>query len=252
MSSVESVWFTGRRSPTARLRLFCIPYAGGGASLYREWAPALAPWIEVQPVQLPGRESRFDEPPLTSMADLVQEILDPIGPYLDLPIAVFGHSMGALIGYELVRRLQRRPSAMVSALLVSSHPAPHLPQRLPLRHKMNERDLRASVKDLDGTPQSILSNDALMDLFSPLLRADFQLVETYEHGVPTPLRCPIYAFGGTSDPYVSKDELRAWGVHTNAVFQLAMLTGDHFYLKTRSDQLLSYVFESLAPGACPR
>lgn len=108
MSSVESVWFTGRRSPTARLRLFCIPYAGGGASLYREWASALAPWIEVQPVQLPGRESRFDEPPLTSMADLVQEILDPIGPYLDLPIAVFGHSMGALIGYELVRRLQRR------------------------------------------------------------------------------------------------------------------------------------------------
>lgn len=252
MSSAESAWFTGRRSPTARLRLFCIPYAGGGASLYRDWAPALAPWIEVQPIQLPGRESRFAEPPLTSMDDIVEAILDSIDSYLDLPVAVFGHSMGALISYELVRRMQRHPFAKISALLVSSHPAPHLPKRLPMHHQMNDRDLRATLKEMGGTPESILRDDALMDLFSPLLRSDFRVVETYDYAVPKPLGCPIHAFGGTSDRAVSMDELQAWAVQTTAVFQLVMFAGDHFYLRNRSGQLLTRVLESLTPVECPR
>lgn len=234
--------------PGARLRLFCFPYAGGGASIYRRWPAAMPPEIEVCPVQFPGHENRIRERALTRLDTLVSEFLEAHGDDLAaLPCAFFGHSMGAFIAFELARTLRRLGRAGPVQLFVSARRAPHLPARERAIHDLPEAEFRDELRKLNGTPEAVLEHPELMDLLGPILRADFTLIETYEHVPDAPLACPIAAFGGVDDPDVTRDDLDAWRRHTTAPFQVRMFPGDHFYLSHGSgDPLLGTIAAGLS------
>lgn len=235
---------TGR----ARLRLFCLPYAGGGASVFRTWPVGLPPDVEVCPIQLPGRETRLAEAPFSRLAALVDALGEGLRPYLDLPFALFGHSMGALVGFELARRLRGRYGSSPRHLFVSARRAPHLPERRPPIHRLPDPALVEELRRLNGTPEAVLRNGELMRLMLPALRADLAVCETYVHVEQAPLECPVSALGGVDDLEVPGGDLAAWAEQTRGPFALHMLPGDHFFLQGSRDGVLRVVADALSGG----
>jgi medium-chain acyl-[acyl-carrier-protein] hydrolase len=233
-----------RPNPKAEVRLFCFPYAGGGASLYRGWQGALPDWVEVCPVQLPARETRFKEPAFTRLAPLVEAVAQSLRPYLDRPFAFFGHSMGALLAFELSRRLQRNHGRGPIGFVVSGCGAPQTRTQSAL-HALPPVQFREELRRLNGTPAPILDNDELMDLLLPTLRADFSLCETYAYADGPSLTCPITALGGLGDDAVSRQDLDAWREHTTGAFRVRMLPGDHFFLNEHRSLLLHALTQDL-------
>lgn len=228
-----------RPRPAPRVRLFCFPYAGGGASIYRGWSAALHPDIEVWPVQLPGREGRIREPAFSRADELVAALLGGLAePLARGPFAFFGHSMGALIAFELARALRLAGTAGPLHLFVSARRSPDLPARDDDIHDLPEPEFRARLRELNGTPEAVLEHPELMDLLGPLLRADFTLSETHDFVPGPPLACPITAFGGRDDADVTADDLSAWRRQTTAAYRLTMLAGDHFFLHHEGGEAL--------------
>ncbi|MGH2506509.1 MAG: thioesterase II family protein [Ktedonobacteraceae bacterium] len=227
-----------RPQPQAQLRLFCFPYAGGGASLYRTWHQTLPPTIEICPVQFPGRENRLTEQAFTQVEPLIQDLYNAISPYLDKPFAFFGHSMGALVSFELTRYLRQKAGLSPQHLCVSAHRAPHLPDRHTPIYQLPYPEFREELRHLNGTPEGVLQNEELMQLLLPTLRADFTLCETYTYDPQEPLACPIAVFGGTEDDKITSAELQAWHDQTQNAFVLHMLPGDHFFIHSTRELLL--------------
>lgn len=226
----ENPWIARHRPGTGiRLRLFCLPYAGGGTVAYRDWSRELPNSVEVLAVCLPGREARIEEPPLRDARKLAEAMRDGLRDYLDLPFALFGHSMGALLAFELARLLRRDPGTEPVQLVVSGHRGPHLPYPVaPIRDLGPERFVE-ELRRYDGTPPEALESAELMELLLPALRADFSVCETYEHIEDDPLDCPIAAYGGLRDPDVARADLEAWARHTRAEVVVRMFQGGHFY-----------------------
>lgn len=238
-----------RHDPAARLRLFCLPHAGAGASLFHPWSRILPREIQVCPIQLPGRENRLREPPPTGLPALVRDLADAIGPHLDLPLAVFGHSMGAAIGFELARELRRRGVATPVRLLMSGFRAPHRrPAVPPLAALPDARFLETVQQRYGRFADELLREPALLDLILPVLRADLAMIETYCCTEEAPLDCPISVFGGESDPTVTGDELAAWNRHTGAGFDHCTLPGGHFFPIESRDELLGALEHRLDAG----
>ncbi|HEX7736855.1 MAG TPA: alpha/beta fold hydrolase [Ktedonobacteraceae bacterium] len=236
--------------PEARFRLFCFPYAGGGASIYRTVAEQISPEIEVYPVQLPGREKRFRERPFTRLEDLILALAEVLIPYLDKPSVLWGHSMGALIAFELARFLRRaRQDSELQRLVVSGHRAPHLPDQRPAIHNVPEEELLQVLRRFDGTPQEVLQHQELLAMVVPLLRADFAICETYVYTSEPPLACPISAFGGLQDPYVPAEAISAWNGHTIGEFQARFFTGGHFFLRQYQAEILAAITRDLIKEA---
>ncbi|MCU0490110.1 MAG: thioesterase domain-containing protein [Chloroflexaceae bacterium] len=241
------MWFKIHKpNPTAGLRLFCLPYSGAGAAIFAQWGATLPPTVEVCAIQLPGRESRMAEAPFTRMEPLVQVLLPAMRPLLDKPFAIFGHSMGALVGFELARALRREGLPQPGLLAVSGHRAAQLPDTHPPAHGLPEPELIAELQRLNGTPREVLEHPELLQLVLPILRADFAVCEVYHYVEEPPLACPIVAFGGLGDPDVSREELDAWRVQTSASFTLRMLPGDHFFLTSARQLLLQSLARDLA------
>jgi medium-chain acyl-[acyl-carrier-protein] hydrolase len=239
MSMIEAKPWIIRTRDRPRLRLFCFPYAGGGVAPFRQWSERLPPEIEVCPVHLAGRESRLKEPPAVQLAPLAQELARALAPVMDdVPFALFGHSMGALICFELMRYLRRMLYPMPIHLFVSAYRAPQLPDIHAPLHRLPDARLLATLRDLGGTPQAVLQNAELMSLMLPVLRADLMLCETYTYTKERPFACPITAFGGAQDTMVSEAELQAWRQQTSATFRCHMLPGDHFFLQSEQSALL--------------
>lgn len=234
-----------RAGPRTRLRLFCFPYAGGGAAVYRGWSAYLPPEVQLCAVHLPGRGNRFGEPAVSSAGVLVETLAADLGPYFDLPFAFFGHSMGALVGFELTRHLRDRGLPLPEHLLVSGRRAPQRPNEKRPLHALPEDEFLHELRELDGTPEEILREPELMELFSPILRADFQLCETYAFVPGEPLEVPITAFGGLEDRDVTRDDLLAWREHTRGGFRLRMFPGGHFFLHAARQSLVHAVAEEL-------
>jgi medium-chain acyl-[acyl-carrier-protein] hydrolase len=231
---------------TAPIRLFCLSYAGGGASAYRTWPPLL-PGIEMAAVELPGRETRLSEPAFLAMPPLVAALADAIVPHLTKPYAVFGHSMGARIAFELVRELRRRAAAMPLVLFVSAGRAPHIPRApLPPFTALPDFIFVDQLRRTSGTPPEVLDDPELLHLLLPVLRADFTLVDTYEYTDESALPCPIRAFGGLSDPEATEDALLAWQAHTASSFRLRRFPGGHFLLRVRQRELTEAIRADLA------
>jgi surfactin synthase thioesterase subunit len=231
------LWRTPRRD--AQLRLFCFPHAGGGASTYRGWSTRLPREIEVLPVQLPGREERLGEHAFADLRVLVEHLGTVLQPWLDVPFAFFGHSMGSLIAFELARWLRRAANFEPRHLYVSGHRAPHLPDPGPFFHAQPDRAVVEELRRLCGTRPEVLDNAELMQLFLPTVRADLSVCETYAFVPDAPLSCPISVYGGTRDTEASVAELVGWREHTTSDFRLRMFDGDHFYLTTGQDRFLA-------------
>jgi medium-chain acyl-[acyl-carrier-protein] hydrolase len=251
-SSPNERWLAYREPrPRARLRMFCFPYAGGGASVYRGWSAALPGDVEVCPVQLPGRESRLREQAYTHIEPLVQALAEVLPPYFDLPFVFFGHSMGALIGFELARELRRLGKPLPLHLFVSGRRAPQLPAREEPIHELPEPEFIAKLRELNGTPEEVLQHAELMRLLLPILRADFGINETYAFKPGEPFEFGISAFGGLGDEDVTRDDLALWQDQTRGRFRLRMLPGDHVFLHATRDVIAEAVARDLAELAGP-
>jgi medium-chain acyl-[acyl-carrier-protein] hydrolase len=225
--------------------LFCFPYAGGAASVFRNWSDGLPADVELCPVQLPGRGTRLTEPPYSRLSLLVEALAEAILPLLDKPFAFFGHSLGSLVSFELARELRAKHQARPVRLFVSAGPAPQIPHRgLPI-HNLPEREFAAELRRLNGTPDELLDHRELMDIVIPSLRADFALYESYRYSAGPPLDCPISTFGGLSDQKVSHRDLEAWRDQTTVSFSIRMFPGDHFFLKTTQPLLLRALSQEL-------
>jgi medium-chain acyl-[acyl-carrier-protein] hydrolase len=236
----HSPWFSLYPNPQAHVRLFCFPYAGGGTIGYRQWSAHLLN-LELILVQLPGRERRLSESAFTDLNTLVETIAIEIQPYCDRPFAFFGHSMGGLTAFELTRSLRRHHQPQPLHLLISGCRAPHLPPIHPPLHTLSDTDFIQELRRYNGTPEAVLTNAELMQLFLPTLRADFTAIETYRHAAEPFLDRPITVFGGLQDAEVNPEDLGAWQMHTTSNFTQHMLPGDHFFLHSSQALLLQHL-----------
>jgi medium-chain acyl-[acyl-carrier-protein] hydrolase len=245
--SYSDLWIrTFKPNPKAKLRLYCFPYAGAGTLVFRRWASELPPEIEVSAVQLPGRETRFKESPLTELPHLVSMLTGIFYPYrLDRSFALFGHSLGALIAFELARNLAKQYKVTPAHLFASARIAPHTRDPRGKIYTLSDSAFKAKLRELNGTPEEVLDNPEMAPILATL-RADFALNENYMFAAGEPLDTPISAYGGHDDPRVNEQELSAWEIHTRKAFHLRQFPGDHFFIETARPLVLKTIAQELA------
>jgi medium-chain acyl-[acyl-carrier-protein] hydrolase len=253
MSSPSPAWvITPRPLPHPRLRLICLPHAGAGASAYFSWAAALQPdGIEVRSVQYPGRETRLGEVALADAGAMTRSLADA-WPALagGGPCALFGHSMGALLAYELAAELMRRGvAATLGRLFLSGRNPPGTPPRLPPIHQLPDGEfIREIAARYGNLPPEILAEPEMVALITPILRADFRLVDTYAPGAHPALALPLSILGGVDDPWTSADELAGWAARTRGACRVRLLPGGHFFPQTARAAVLDAIRADLAQG----
>jgi medium-chain acyl-[acyl-carrier-protein] hydrolase len=246
MANATDAWFqSGPIREHVDLKMFCFPYAGGTSFVYKRWGELLPPTVQVIAVELPGRGVRLRESLFVSMPALIDDLEWRILPLLDRPFVLFGHSMGAIIAFELARTLRRKYAHQPQALLVAGRRAPQLPNNEPITYNLPEDGFIEDLIKLDGTPTEVLEHAELMEMMIPLLRADFQLVQTYEYLAETPLRCPIIVYGGLQDNHVTRDMLLPWKEQTTSMCEVRMLPGDHFFIRSSQAALLGFLAREL-------
>ncbi|MDM9379441.1 thioesterase II family protein [Chlorogloeopsis sp. ULAP01] len=239
-------WVTyPKLNPQASVRLFCFPYAGGSSLIFRTWSDSLPKTVEVCPIELPGRGTQMRTAPFPRLEPLVGAIAPALIPHLNKPFAFFGHSMGAIVSFELARLLRKQYDTEPIHLFISGRRAPQILDPDPPIHALDEPAFKEELRRLNGTSETILENSELMQLLSPILRADFAVLETYVYTAEPPLDCPITAFGGLQDHKVNCEQLQAWREQTNAPFSLQMFRGDHFFLHSAQSLLLQSLSQEL-------
>lgn len=222
------------------LTLFCLPYSGASATCYSPWKHKLPSWLSVRPLELPGRGMRMDEPLHTDMAALARLLADEIVVELDRPYALFGHSLGGLLAFELAHVLRERGLPAPLALFASATAGPAHRDVSEYAIEKTDAELIARLRELGGTSEGVLANQELLDLILPILRADFLLCGSFVHGQRQPLDLPIHVFGGKRDT-VKVEELLDWQEDTRTGFSLDMFEGHHFYLIDEQAQLLRQI-----------
>jgi medium-chain acyl-[acyl-carrier-protein] hydrolase len=214
----------------APLRLWCVPFAGGGAAVWHPWAARLAGLAEVIAVRLPGRENRLAEAAFTRLLQLIPVLIEMIAPFAAEEYALCGHSLGGLVVFELARAMRARGMRMPQALIISGVRAPHYPPDLPLLHQLPQREFVAQVQQRYGDiPSEIRDHPEFLDLLLPVLRADLEMYETYRYVPSAPLDVPILALGGDRDENVTRTQLFDWGAYTNGQFEAEIIPGGHFF-----------------------
>jgi medium-chain acyl-[acyl-carrier-protein] hydrolase len=231
---------------TGRLRLFCLPHAGGSASMFAGWQRCLPAGLHVCPIQLAGRQNRLAEPPFTRIEPLVERLAGVVEQLSDLPFAFFGHSMGGFIAFELARELRRRGARTPVALLIASCRAAHLPTMAIPMSGLPTPDFLEALRQYAGIPASMLANRELVELMLPTLRADVELVESYRFVYETPLDCAIFAYGGCEPGDVSIEQLSAWQQLTRGAFRVQTFPGSHFFLDQSQSALLQAIQSDLS------
>jgi medium-chain acyl-[acyl-carrier-protein] hydrolase len=238
MKKSQSMWFENLlQGGDGAFRLFCFPYAGGSAQVFRGWQRHFAPQAALSLAHLPGRAARIGERPFKKYTPLVNALADAIIPELPPAFAFWGHSMGALISFGLARELRRRGQPVPIALFLSGRGAPQIPDPDPPVFSLPDPEFIAELRRLNGTPRELLDSSELKEFFLPTIRADFELVETYEYEPEPPLTCNICAYGGLQDAHVPAVNLKEWQKQTSGPFKARMFPGDHFYIHTSDDLL---------------
>ncbi|MEH2537030.1 MULTISPECIES: thioesterase II family protein [unclassified Bradyrhizobium] len=227
------------------MRLLCLPYSGGSAMFYARWRRLLPSWIDVYPVEWPGRGARMDEPLATDPHALAWQLAAELHAQLDAPYALFGHSLGALIAFELAHFLRDRGAPAPAILFASGAEAPAVRDGSKWRLPLSDEALLKELRDLQGTPDEALSNAELMRSALPVLRADFLMCGAYVYRRRHPLSCPVHVFGGADDE-TSRESLQAWQQETSAEFTLHTLPGHHFFIHTQQAELLGLIGSALA------
>lgn len=235
---------------SVRLRLICFPYAGAGAAVFRQWADDLPNDIELCIPCLPCRDARQDEPPAKAMAPLVAALAAGLRRLADHPYALFGHSMGAFVAFDLAHELAAMGQPPTH-LFASAQRGPSLPFPGPPIFDLSDADFLAAILDrYQAIPQPLLREPEMMALLLRRLRGDFTLAEDYRYSAAGPLDCPVTVFGGLEDRQVGREQLRAWSRETSAGFDVHMLPGGHFFVNDARPSMLAIIRERLArpPG----
>lgn len=244
---LQNEWIDGIfRKKNSSMRLFCFPYAGGSSQAYYGWNQHLPGALELCPIQLPGRGARFQAPPYRQFERLIPSLAAGLAPMLDKPFVFFGHSMGGIIAYELAQYLNFKEGILPEHLYVSGCRAPHIPRNVPPIFDLSDDDFVKELGKFNGTPKDVLENKSLLELFLPVLRADFELIETYRHTRKVQLNCPITALGGLSDDAISQSDVKAWSMHSSSNdFRAHFLPGDHFFMKHSENLVLEIALRRL-------
>lgn len=237
-------------SSTEGFRLICIPYAGGSAYIFNNWPKHLPKSVQVCAIQLPGRGRRIKEPAFTRLSDIVPPLTEALLPHLGSRFAFFGHSMGALISFEVIRELRRVHRLKAMHLFVSGCFAPHMPDPNPL-YSLPDHEFVDELKRLQGVPPAELDNTELMQLMLPTLRADCLVTETYAHKNDLPLECPITVFGGTEDTIAKERDLAEWQRHTTRQFSRHIFPGKHFFFDSAEVAILQIVGREIGKTLTP-
>ena len=226
------------------MRLFCFPYAGGGASIFSNWSQSVPVNIEVATVQLPGREWRIQEPLLDSISALVDDALEGITPYLDKPFALLGTSMGGIRIFELARRLRAQGLPEPICLVPCACGAPHIPEPK-LLHQLTDDELLAEIREYGVMSDELQQHPELEEMFLPVIRKDCVAHETYDCTDDAPFSYPIWVYGGLYDDTIERDRLDAWSIHTESDFQVHMVDGGHLFVDSVPNLFLSSVSRRL-------
>lgn len=228
----------------AAVRLVCFPHAGGAATWYFPVSRALQQVCEVVAIQYPGRQDRRAEPCVDDIGELADAIGRELGAWTDRPIALFGHSMGATVAYEVGRRLERDGSPPIG-LIASAGRAPSR-WRPEMVHRRNDDGLVAALRALSGTDVGLLGDQELLRLVLPAVRADYRAVETYRHTGTRGLSCPIRVLVGDRDEMTTRDEAQAWRAHTAAACEVSVFPGGHFYVTEVFEPVMAAIAQQLA------
>ena len=231
-------------APTAPGRLVCFPHAGGAASFYYPVSAQLRSQVDVLAVQYPGRQDRRAEPCITDLRALADAVYQTLLPWDDRPLTFFGHSMGALVAFEVARRFQAAGRG-IDHLFVSGRRGPAV-NRVEDVHLRDDQGILDEVRAMSGTDNAILEDDELLELVLPALRGDYRAVETYRGEPDALVDCPITALTGDRDPRTPVDEARAWKSHTSAAFDLRVFEGGHFFLSSRPAEVIGVLSDHFA------
>lgn len=231
--------------PSPRWRLICFPYAGAGASTFMRWRLPDELGAEVWSVQLPGRENRYEEPPIRRLAPMVSALAAELRPLSGVAFAFFGHSMGALLAFELARLLRRNGQPQPRHLFVSAHRSPDLVPWRPAISTLPNRAMLARLDEMAWPSTSALHDRDLFRALAPTMRADFELCETYAYHDDEPLDVPLTAFAAVDDPEVRADEVQSWKRHTTAGFQMHSVTQGHLFLRDCAPYVLGRIADAL-------
>jgi surfactin synthase thioesterase subunit len=231
-----------------RARLFCLPYAGGGPATFRPWLKHLPSGMQLCCLELPGRESRILEKPLNDIHRLIAHIQASILTRLDRPYMIFGHSFGAIVGFELLQNLAAGGYPPPALFMASGAAAPHLQQQLGVSDLPDDAFIDFLGK-CAGAPAALFDNPELLELALPALRADFEITDRYCYAPRPRLTCPIVALAGDCDPLVNASDLAAWQDHTSGAFRAYRPAGNHLYLRADNEAFFTLLRAEL-DAAC--
>ncbi|MFC0597354.1 thioesterase II family protein [Streptomyces palmae] len=237
-------------SPESRVRLVCLPHAGGSAPFYFPMSQGLSPAVDVLCLQYPGRQDRRLDPAIENIPDYADAIAAELAPWLDRPTAFFGHSMGAVLAYEVALRLERSPATSPIALFASGRRAPSR-YREESVHRRDDDGIVAEMQVLSGTDARILGDEEILRMVLPAIRSDYTAIETYRSEEGRTVRAPITVFTGDSDPRTSLEEAEAWRTHTTGDFDLHVFPGGHFFLANHAEKMMQIISEKISLAASP-
>lgn len=254
MANVGSPWLIRhRRIPDASIRLFCFHCAGGSASEFRSWPQQLPRKFELVAVQLPGREARVNERFITGMDELISGTVGAMTSLLDKPYAVFGHSFGAVGGFETIRELRRRGLNQPFLFIAAGRPAPHIESSdPPIASLPKESFIEALRKDYGHHIEHILASAELREVFVPQIHADFALFESYRFRAGEPIDCPIVAFAGVQEDELDAADLSAWSAHSSHSFHSRRFPGDHFFLRESQSMVVEAIRQEIFAVQCEK
>jgi surfactin synthase thioesterase subunit len=234
-------------SPLASAVLACFPHAGGSASFFVPVARALAPNLDVLAVQYPGRQDRRGDACIDDIGELADACLPALLPWLDRPVALFGHSMGAVVAFEVAVRLERDHGIVPRRLFASGRRAPST-HRDETVHLGDDGHVLDELKRLSGTDARLLGDDEVLAMIMPAIRSDYRAIERYRWRPGPALACPVTALVGDDDPKASVEEVKAWAGHTTGGFDMRVFPGGHFYLTERAPQVIREIADRMATG----
>jgi medium-chain acyl-[acyl-carrier-protein] hydrolase len=239
------LWLPLRQPDPQRLTLFCLPFAGAGANVYLPWLDAFGTSIQPCPVEYPGRARRFAERLPGDLGMLAETALDGLRFGFSGRFAFFGHSMGALLAYEMTRRLAEQSGPLPEALVIACWQAPHLRTHWPKKHTLADDAFVAELRRMGGTPPEVLANAKLLAHVLPITRGDFRLTEEWIPPTAPPLPLPIHVIGGDNDLQIPVESLSAWAKHTTVEATIDLLPGGHFCLFDHRERAARLIVERL-------